>query len=272
MHDFDIRAETLNPRHLKRRTGNGQKWVPVNPNGHKWVLNECTISTFGWPLQDILTFEAYMHESIILWLPQQGTGTRACWTNARFRQTGASLAFTRYSYLRLHKIFLPSRLLCTNQSTFCCPSPTCIAYRIAILLHDYCAVYPPTTPILYAIHHTLLVMAVSCEGQAPVGLYTILPLAIFYDIYCNKGESGVTNILRSSVGDKGRGRSAQEKGVFAQNIIDSCTKSLQERISCKGQAPAEYLPLRSFWILNSYAVRAQGHASHALCLAGSPMG
>jgi len=44
--------------------------------------------------------------------------------------------------------------------------PTCKAYPIAILLHDYCAIYDPSpTPLLYAIHHTILVMTISCKGQ-----------------------------------------------------------------------------------------------------------
>jgi len=46
------------------------------------------------------------------------------------------------------------------------PHPTCKAYPAAILLHDHCAIYaPPPTPPLYAIHHTILVMAISCKGQ-----------------------------------------------------------------------------------------------------------
>jgi len=42
----------------------------------------------------------------------------------------------------------------------------CIARTIAIRLHDYCAIYdaPPTSP-LYAINHTILVIAISCKGQ-----------------------------------------------------------------------------------------------------------
>jgi len=44
--------------------------------------------------------------------------------------------------------------------------PSCKAYPIAILLHDHCAIYAvPSTPLLYAIHHTILVMAILCKGQ-----------------------------------------------------------------------------------------------------------
>jgi len=46
------------------------------------------------------------------------------------------------------------------------PPTTCIAHTIAVLLHDYCAIYDtPPTPLVYAIHHTILVMAISCKGQ-----------------------------------------------------------------------------------------------------------
>jgi len=47
------------------------------------------------------------------------------------------------------------------------PPPICIALTIAILLHVHCAHYdtPPPIPLLYAIHHTILVMAISCKGR-----------------------------------------------------------------------------------------------------------
>ena len=52
-----------------------------------------------------------------------------------------------------------------SPSSLYCPS-ICNAHTIAILLHDYCAVYalPPTLP-LYAIHRTILVAVISCKGQ-----------------------------------------------------------------------------------------------------------
>jgi len=76
--------------------------------------------------------------------------------------------FTRYSFT--------SKLYCANQSSFYClpppAKPTLLqyycskAYPIAILLHDHCAIYVlPPTPPFYAIHHTILAMAISCEGQ-----------------------------------------------------------------------------------------------------------
>ena len=49
---------------------------------------------------------------------------------------------------------------------FLSPTPTCIAYHGAILLHDYCSVYEsPPTPRVYATHHTILVIAAFCQGQ-----------------------------------------------------------------------------------------------------------
>jgi len=70
------------------------------------------------------------------------------------------LAFTRY--------YFTSKLYCGSQSSFYCLPPSCKAYPIAILLHDYRAIYaPPPTPLLYAIYHTILMMAISCKGQYP---------------------------------------------------------------------------------------------------------
>ena len=46
---------------------------------------------------------------------------------------------------------------------------TCIAHTVAILLQDYWAIYePPSTSLLHAIHHTILVITISCKGQ-PTG-------------------------------------------------------------------------------------------------------
>jgi len=57
------------------------------------------------------------------------------------------------------------------------------------LLHDHCAIYarPPTLPF-DAIHHTILVMAISCKGQRPPlfrsgKLLNAAPLASKKDAY-----------------------------------------------------------------------------------------
>jgi len=42
--------------------------------------------------------------------------------------------------------------------------PTCKAYPIETLLHAHFAIYaPPPTPLLYAIDHKILAMAISCK-------------------------------------------------------------------------------------------------------------
>ena len=68
------------------------------------------------------------------------------------------LAFTRYSFT--------SQLSCTSHSSLYCLAPPCIAHTIAIQLHDFCALYdPPPAFVSDAIHHTILVTAISCKGQ-----------------------------------------------------------------------------------------------------------
>jgi len=45
--------------------------------------------------------------------------------------------------------------------------PACIAHTVAMLLHGYWAIYdPPSTSLLYATHHTTLVITTSCKGQS----------------------------------------------------------------------------------------------------------
>jgi len=69
------------------------------------------------------------------------------------------LAFTRYCFYSeafVHESII--RVL---------PPPTCIARTIAILLQVDRAIYDaPPTPLFYAIHHTILVMTISCTCQA----------------------------------------------------------------------------------------------------------
>jgi len=74
-----------------------------------------------------------------------------------------TLACTRYCFT--------SKLECGSPSSVYYPSPTCKAYAIAVLLDAHCAIYaPPPTPDFYTIHHTLLVMEISCKGQHPQSL------------------------------------------------------------------------------------------------------
>jgi len=58
----------------------------------------------------------------------------------------------------------------------CIAPHTCKAYPIAILLHAYFAIYaPPSTLFLYAIHYTILAMAISCKGQLAIHSYPMYP-------------------------------------------------------------------------------------------------
>ena len=59
------------------------------------------------------------------------------------------------------------KVLLWESIIFASPLPTCKAYPIAILLHDHWAIYALLpTPLLYAVKHTIVVMAISCKGQA----------------------------------------------------------------------------------------------------------
>jgi len=66
----------------------------------------------------------------------------------------------------LYKILFYFEAHVHESIIFYCSLPTRIAHTIALRLHDYCAMYDaPPTPPLYVIHHTMLVMAISCKGQ-----------------------------------------------------------------------------------------------------------
>ena len=70
------------------------------------------------------------------------------------------------STIGLYKIFVHFKAFLHESIITFIPPPTCNAHTIAILLHDYCAIYKPLpTSRLHAMHHTLLVMAISCKGQ-----------------------------------------------------------------------------------------------------------
>ena len=65
----------------------------------------------------------------------------------------------------VYKILLYFEAYVHESIIFYCPHPTRIAHTIALLLHGYCAIYDsPPTPLVYAIQHTILVMAISCKG------------------------------------------------------------------------------------------------------------
>jgi len=79
-----------------------------------------------------------------------------------------------YTYLPIphqigfYKIFVYFKAFVDERIIPFLPLPTCSPPTTAILLHVYCAIYDaPPTPLWYAIHHTILVMAISCKGQTP---------------------------------------------------------------------------------------------------------
>ena len=70
-------------------------------------------------------------------------------------------------YFSLHKIVFHFKASLWKSIILSSPPPpTCKAFPIAVLLHDYCAIYaPPPTPPFYAKHHILLAMAMSWKSQ-----------------------------------------------------------------------------------------------------------
>jgi len=73
--------------------------------------------------------------------------------------------------LGLYKILLYFEAFEHDSIILLSPPPTCIGPTIATRVHDYCAIYDALpTPLLYAIHHTTLVIAISCKGQAVAAL------------------------------------------------------------------------------------------------------
>ena len=69
-------------------------------------------------------------------------------------------------HIGLYNMFVHFNAFVNEPSLIVLPPPTCNARTVAIVLHDYCARYAPSpTPLLYAIHHTRLVIAILCIGQ-----------------------------------------------------------------------------------------------------------
>ena len=85
---------------------------------------------------------------------------------------GARVACGEDHLNRLYKNSFTSRLLCTNQASVRSSRPP----ALPTLVQYYCTIIgQDTTPLptsrLYAIHHTILVMAISCNGQGPSHSY-----------------------------------------------------------------------------------------------------
>jgi len=55
---------------------------------------------------------------------------------------------------------------CGRANHYFTHPPNCDAHTAATVLHDYCAIYDtPPTPLVYAVQHTILAMAISCVGR-----------------------------------------------------------------------------------------------------------
>ena len=80
--------------------------------------------------------------------------------------TKASLG-TAIKYVSLYKILFRFKALLWVSIILVSPYPTCKVDPIAVLLHDHRAIYALLpTPRLYAVNYTIVVMAISCTGQA----------------------------------------------------------------------------------------------------------
>jgi len=103
--------------------------------------------------------DRYINRWMDGWMDRAG---RACAT-ARLRTLRrnvtecSSLAYTRYSF---------PFCVCARIIIHLLPRPIRTTLTTAIPLRDFCAIYvpPPTLP-LYAIHHAILVMTISCKGK-----------------------------------------------------------------------------------------------------------
>jgi len=86
-----------------------------------------------------------------------------CWRWLRWVPSTSGPIFLVIS---LYKILFHVNALLWESIILLLAPPSCKAYPIAIQLHDHRAIYaPPPTPPLYAVHHTLSVMAILCKGQ-----------------------------------------------------------------------------------------------------------
>jgi len=78
--------------------------------------------------------------------------------NQRNNTPALALAFTRYGFTL--------QLLCGSQSSFDCPLPPALPALLQCCCTSIAQRYDaPPTPLLYAIHYTIWVIAISCKGQ-----------------------------------------------------------------------------------------------------------
>jgi len=90
-------------------------------------------------------------------------------SSAAARRLGARRRLSHdriYVHVGLYKIFFHF-CVCVQESIkpLLIPPPICITHTTAVPLRDFCAIYELSpTLLLYAIHHTILVMTISCKG------------------------------------------------------------------------------------------------------------
>ena len=126
----------------------------------------------------------YIHIYIYIGLTQRGIEGEEL-GRRRYREVllrvvvGADPHAAALTRLSLYKILFHLKAVLWSISSFYCYPPACNAYNIAILLHAHCTIYvpPPILP-LYAIHHTILMMAISCKGQYSAQSARSLPTGI----------------------------------------------------------------------------------------------
>ena len=94
--------------------------------------------------------------------PMHRNDEKECARTAKEGGEGRGSAFARYSFT--------ARLLCTKQPSFHPRRPP----ALPTLVQYYCTVGQYTTPhpdcCLSAIHHTILVITISCKGQGVVSI------------------------------------------------------------------------------------------------------
>ena len=105
------------------------------------------------------------------------------------------------SRLSLYKILFHFKAVLWSISSFYCYPPACNAYNIAILSHAHCTIHvpPPTLP-LYAIHHTILMMAISCKGQLAAAGSFLVDVGIAEDLFPGGWDAGRKRLCTGSQG------------------------------------------------------------------------
>ena len=76
-----------------------------------------------------------------------------------------------FSEVNLHKILFYFEAFVHESIILALLPSTCIARITALLLHVYCILLPnirrpPPPPLLYAVHHTIYAMPISCTSQS----------------------------------------------------------------------------------------------------------